>query len=139
MQLNLRKLRALDRRHAEIEASLSLATTEAAEQRRHVDLLRHRFESFFSSGAPCPREIAEVWHELRLNPEAALQAAKKHNAPGLATAAEELLKAQATLAELQAEARRERARFDASAQPLARLHEFARQHDDKLHTAGAAA
>ncbi|MGI2326193.1 MULTISPECIES: hypothetical protein, partial [unclassified Methylococcus] len=118
---------------------MNLATTEAAEQRRNVDLLRHRFESFFSSGAPCPKEIAEIWHELRFDPEAALQAAEKHNAPGLAAIAEELIEAQATLAELQDEARRERARFDASAVPLARLHEFARQHDGKIHTGGTAA
>ncbi|QXP89112.1 hypothetical protein [Methylococcus capsulatus] len=137
MQLNLQKLRALDRRHAELEASMNLATAETAEQRRHVDLLCHRFESYFSSGAPCPREIAEAWHELRFDPEAALRAARKHDVPGLVIAAEELLKAQATLAELQAEARHARARFDASATPLARLHKFAREHDDKIHTGGA--
>lgn len=138
MQLNLQKLRALERRHAQLEASMNLANSEAAEHHRHVDLLRHRFESCFSGGAPCPREIAEVWHELRFDPAAALQAARKHGVPGLVIAAEELLKAQATLAELQAEARRERTRFDASAQPLARLHEFARQHDGKIHTGAAA-
>lgn len=134
MQLNLQKLRAIERRHAQLEASSNLATAEAAEQRRNVDLLRHHFESYFSFGAPCPHEIKEVWHELRFDPEAALQAARKHNAPGLATAAEELLKAQATLAELQAEARRERTRFDASTRPLAVLHQFVRDHDGKIHT-----
>ncbi|QXP90014.1 hypothetical protein [Methylococcus capsulatus] len=139
MQLNLQKLRALERRHAQLEASMSLAAAEAAEQRRNVDLLRRRFESYFSAGAPCPKEIAEVWHELRFDPEAALRAAKKYDSPGLAAIAEELIEAQATLAQLQDEARRERARFEASAIPLARLHEFARQHDGKIHTGGTAA
>ncbi|QXP94365.1 hypothetical protein [Methylococcus capsulatus] len=137
MQLNLQKLRALERRHAQLEASMNLAAAEAAEQRLNVDLLRQRFESYFSGGVPCPKEIHEAWHELRFDPETAIRAAKKHGVPGLVIAAEELLKAQATLAELQAEARHARARFDASATPLARLHEFARKHDDKIHTGGA--
>lgn len=137
MQLNLQKLRSLERRHAQLEASSNLSTAEAAEQRRNVELLRHRLESYFSGGVPCPEEIREVWLELRYDPEAALQAARKHNELGLATAAEELIAAKATLAQIQEEARRERARFDASARPLAVLHQFVRDHDGKIHTGGA--
>lgn len=132
MQLNLQKLRALERRHAQLEASVNLASAECSEQRSRAELANRNVTDFSKGGIGLPKELREIWHEVRFDPSAALEQARKHRVPELATICEAAIEARARLAELDAELRRERERFDASATPLARLREFAHQHDGML-------
>lgn len=132
MKIDLSKLRALERRHAQLEASVNLASAECSEQRSRAELANRNVADFFNGGIGLPKELREVWHELRFDPSAALEQARKHRVPELAAVCEAAIEARARLAEVTRELRRERERFDASATPLARLREFAHQHDGML-------
>lgn len=134
MQLNLQKLRRLEQQRVQIQALVDSLDQDLTTARMDADAKARSLESYFSSGIPCPPEIRKKWHELRFDPEAVLPLAEENNMAGLAASAEAVIAARKLQGEILGELQAARTRLESASGPLARLHEFARQHDGKIHT-----